>query len=79
MDCFCPEWVRHPRLLGNTRPFLLRRQDISSLGPAAAEIDVSSEDLIDVSQLALGPVLHVVLRGDVEVVPRSGESAKYGK
>tara|TARA_Y100001970_G_scaffold190039_1_gene231084 strand:- start:17190 stop:18068 length:879 start_codon:yes stop_codon:yes gene_type:complete len=57
--------------LATREPFLLRRQDISSLGPAAAEIDVSSEDLIDVSQLALGPVLHVVLRGDVEVVPRS--------
>jgi len=57
--------------LATREPFLLRRQDISSLGPAAADIDTSSEDLIDVSQLALGPVLHVVLRGDVEVVPRS--------
>ena len=57
--------------LATREPFLLRRQDISSLGPAVAEIDVSSEDLIDLSQLALGPVLHVVLRGDVEVVPRS--------
>ena len=68
---FVPNGLVIHDYLSTREPFLLRRQDISSLGPAPADIDLSSEDLIDVSQFALGPVLHVVLRGDVEIVPRS--------
>jgi len=57
--------------LAAREPFLLRRQDLSSLGPATADTDTDTDDLIDVSQLAPGPVLQVALRGEVEVVPRT--------
>ena len=56
--------------LAAREPFLLRRQDLSSLGPAAADLDTGDADLIDISQLAPGPVLQVALHGEVEVVPR---------
>lgn len=68
---FVPNGLVIHDYLATREPFLLRRQDISSLGPAAADVNIDSERLIDVSQLALGPVLQVALRGDVEVVPRS--------
>lgn len=57
--------------LAAREPFLLRSQDLSSLGPATADIDTDNPDLIDVSQLAPGPVLQVALHGEVEVVPRT--------
>ena len=57
--------------LATREPFLLRRQDIISLGPAPADTDTDSEEVIDVTQFALGPVLQVALHGEVEVVPRS--------
>tara|TARA_B100000579_G_scaffold278321_1_gene230234 strand:- start:370 stop:1251 length:882 start_codon:yes stop_codon:yes gene_type:complete len=57
--------------LATREPFLLRRQDILSLGPAPSDTDTDSEEVVDVSQLALGPVLQVALHGEVEVVPRS--------
>ncbi|MEE2805608.1 MAG: hypothetical protein VYB10_00770 [Actinomycetota bacterium] len=56
--------------LAAREPFLLRRQDLSSLGPAAADLNTGDADLIDISQLAPGPVLQVALHGEVEVVPR---------
>ncbi|MDG2114914.1 MAG: hypothetical protein P8N02_20175 [Actinomycetota bacterium] len=58
-------------LMATREPFLLRRQDVLSIGPADAEIDLTEEGLIDVSQNALGLVLEVRLDGDIEVVPRS--------
>ena len=57
--------------LATREPFLLRRQDIISLGPAPADTETDSEEVIDVTQFALGPVLQVALHGEVEVVPRS--------
>ena len=57
--------------LATREPFLLRRQDIISLGPAPADADIKAEGVVDVSQFALGPVLQVTLHGEVEVVPRS--------
>ena len=57
--------------LAAREPFLLRSQDLSSLGPATADLDIDTADLIDVSQLAPGPVLQVALHGEVEVVPRT--------
>ena len=57
--------------LATREPFLLRRQDIISLGPAPSDADVKAEGIVDVSQFALGPVLQVTLHGEVEVVPRS--------
>ena len=57
--------------LAAREPFLLRKQDLSSFGAAAADLDIDDPDLIDVSQLAPGPVLHVTLHGEVEVVPRA--------
>ena len=57
--------------LATREPFLIRRQDIVSLGPAPADVDVKGEGVVDVSQFALGPVLQVTLHGEVEVVPRS--------
>jgi hypothetical protein len=58
-------------LMATREPFLLRRQDVTSIGPAAADIDLTGEDLADVSQNALGVVLEVRLDGEVELVPRS--------
>jgi hypothetical protein len=57
--------------LAAREPFLLRSQDLSSLGPATADLNIDTPDLIDVSQLAPGPVLQVALHGEVEVVPRT--------
>lgn len=58
-------------LMATREPFLLRRQDVTSIGPADAEIDLTDEQLVDVSQNSLGLVLEVQLDGDIEVVPRS--------
>ena len=58
-------------LLATREPFLLRRKDVASIGPAAADIDLSDETLVDVSQNALGIVLEVRLEGSIEIVPRS--------
>ena len=57
--------------LATREPFLLRRQDILSLGPAPANAETDGEEIVDVSQFALGPVLQVALHGEVEVVPRT--------
>ncbi|MDP6863359.1 MAG: hypothetical protein QGH80_06695 [Acidimicrobiales bacterium] len=57
--------------LATREPFLIRRQDTISLGPAPADVDIKGEGVVDVSQFALGPVLQVTLHGEVEVVPRS--------
>tara|TARA_B100000579_G_scaffold433414_1_gene452125 strand:- start:15 stop:896 length:882 start_codon:yes stop_codon:yes gene_type:complete len=57
--------------LATREPFLLRRQDILSLGPAPANAEIDGEEIVDVSQFALGPVLQVALHGEVEVVPRT--------
>ena len=57
--------------LATREPFLLRRQDILSLGPAPANAETDGEETVDVSQFALGPVLQVALHGEVEVVPRT--------
>ena len=57
--------------LATREPFLLRRQDILSLGPAPVNAEIDGEDIVDVSQFALGPVLQVALHGEVEVVPRT--------
>ena len=57
--------------LATREPFLLHRQDIISIGPAPADVDIKAEGVVDVSQFALGPVLQVTLHGEVEVVPRS--------
>lgn len=58
-------------LLAAREPFLLRRQDVTSIGPASAEVDLDDERLVDVSQHATGVVLQVDLNGDIEIVPRS--------
>lgn len=57
--------------LATREPFLLRRQDIISLGPAPVNSETEDEGIVDVSQFALGPVLQVALHGEVEVVPRT--------
>jgi hypothetical protein len=57
--------------LATREPFLLRRQDILSLGPAPVNAEIDGEEIVDVSQFALGPVLQVALHGEVEVVPRT--------
>ena len=68
-------FVLHDRM-ATREPFLLRRADIASLGPAPADIDLAADDLVDISGNALGPVLLVVLDGQVEVVPRTTGTAQ---
>ncbi|WP_420621481.1 hypothetical protein [Candidatus Poriferisodalis sp.] len=68
-------FVLHDRM-ATREPFLLRRADIASLGPAPADIDLGADDLADVSGNALGPVLLVTLDGQVEVVPRTTGTAQ---
>ena len=68
---FVPNGLVIHDYLATREPFLLRSQDLFSLGPAAADLDAQDVDLIDVSQLSLGPALQVTLRGGVEVVPRT--------
>ncbi len=63
-------------LLATREPFLLRRQDVLAIGPAAIDIDLSDETLIDLSSNALGVVLDVQLDGDIEVVPVSRRVAE---
>ena len=57
-------------LLTAREPFLLRRQDVVSIGPAAADVDLDSPELVDVSANSLGIVLEARLDGHVEIVPR---------
>ena len=57
--------------LATREPFLLRRQDIAFIGPAPSNTDVEADGLVDVSQLAFGPVLQATLKGEVEIVLRS--------
>ncbi len=68
-------FVLHDRM-ATREPFLLRRADVASLGPAPADIDLAAADLVDISGNALGPVLLVVLSGQVEVVPRTTGTAQ---
>lgn len=58
-------------LLAAREPFLLRRQDITSIGPAPVDIDLEDDRLVDVSQNALGVVVEVRLDGEIELVPRA--------
>ena len=57
-------------LMAAREPFLIRRQDVTTIGPAFADVDLSDDRLIDVSQHATGVVLQVDLNGEIEVVPR---------
>ncbi len=62
--------VLHDRM-ATREPFLVRRAEVASLGAAPADIELDADDLVDISGGALGPVLLVVLDGQVEVVPRT--------
>jgi hypothetical protein len=55
--------------LSTREPFLLRRSDIRSIGPAEADTDLKSADLVDATQNATGVVIVAELREPVEVVP----------
>ena len=68
-------FVLHDRM-ATREPFLLRRADVASLGPAPADIDLGADDLADISGNALGPVLLVTLDGQVEVLPRTTGTAQ---
>lgn len=67
--------VLHDRM-ATREPFLLRRADVASLGPAPADIDLSAGDVVDISGNALGVVLLAALNGQVEVVPRATGTAQ---
>jgi hypothetical protein len=55
--------------LSTREPFLLRRSDIRSIGPADATTDLADADVVDATQNATGVVLLAALRKPVEVVP----------
>ena len=68
-------FVLHDQM-ATREPFLLRRADVATLGPAPADIDLEADDVVDISGNALGPVLLAELRENVEVVPRTTGTAQ---